>query len=308
MKNCFIKANLSIKQLEINLHKLVDQYGIDELNNYAKSAWYFYEKFDISKILAETSKEIARRITIEQKLSYVPEISKLDIETAKWDSSDFLGWVTEHFFTEIDTCFKLYDVVMQTLKTIFAQDVISWDIKLFDLVISLFTFKDLYSRIGHDVMEEVHMGGAFLAVKQGATEEETNRTHEGGGDIMWRIATRGYLFETKNLMQIELSQENRWQLLNYELIYSLQEVFLNITREISITDSIIQLAIKIIKNYIIDLDISSLYKLILLPIKLSKQDMTENIKALVDLIDKAKYFTLTPLELNKIEFIDTLGV
>ena len=305
-KDCFIKANLSIKQLEINLHKLVDKYGIDELNNYAKSAWYFYEKFDISEILAQTAREIALRISIEQKLGYVPEISKLPIETAKWDSSGFLDWVNEHFFTEIDTCFKLYDEARQTLESLLSQQVTNWDIKLFELIEQLYIFKCLRSRVGKMYLDWGSRGerGYWIPFKENSTNEEEARTHNGNGDIFWRVATRGYLFSNSYLKLIELSQENRWQLFNYQLIYMLKKVSLDLINEIDSESKKNTFIKKILNNYINHSDLSSLYKLVLLFIDLSKYDTIGNIKPLIALIEIAKYFVFTPLDNQQIEFID----
>jgi hypothetical protein len=303
-KNCFKGNNLTLKKLKSNLYELSDKYGFGELNKYAKTAWYFYEKFGIPEILEEMSKVLEKRIIVEKKLRIWANVNQDLIDKFSLNYDGFLEWIDSYFFTEINIQFNLYEETNQVLKDILITNVKDWDICLFELIIKPYKFMYVYRRAKLQYWDDKLGGGCSLPRKQKATQSENERTKEGYGDLIWRIATLGCELKHEDIEIIELSQRNKWQLFSYKLIYLLKVCYLDMTKQANVEDQTNSFVIAVLDNYINHKDVASIYKLMLFFIDKSKIDELDNsMKNVANLINEYRDFILTPIEDNLLEFL-----
>lgn len=286
-RDCFVNCKLSIELLKENLKVLVDQYGQDNLNNYAKHAWYFYDSFNIKAIIEETEILLSNIFKDDNNLGLL---------------QNFLISIDNHFFIEYKDHLNAYMQVKQILNNILNRHVTNWDSEFREQIAQLYTFKLLKFRIGLDVLEEVHMD-AYRAYKENQTKSEQLRTRGCTGDLLWRLATRGFLFNEYLIQKIELSVENSWQLYHYAVMSTLNRFIIYYEQNLNYSYKKTVRLINSIKNYIFNGNLYNLYEIVLLFIGDNLINRTGD-NNLMKEIEKIKEIIILSLQYNNFKLIN----
>lgn len=293
-RNCFINCGLSIELLRKNLNNLTNKYGQDILNEYAKYAWYFYNSFDIKTILEETEMLLSN-LQIDDNTIIVNEI--------------FIKKIEEHFFIEFYNHCDAYKKVEQILNNVLTKHATNWNMELIEQIEQLYAFKLSKNRsygIAIIKRKKLIQAGHFIDfVIQKSREDydskELNRTRGGSGDLLWRLAIRGFLVDNFTIHKLELTIENHWQIYHYKIMVLLNK-FITINQDNLINSNLKELVITI-KDYVYNKNLCNLYKLVLFFIGENLKNII-NDNNLMGQLKEIKEMTLLSLKYNEFKLIE----
>ncbi|HMT03488.1 MAG TPA: hypothetical protein PKD00_09325, partial [Burkholderiales bacterium] len=286
-RNCFINCNMSIEILHKNLIKLIDKYGLEILNDYAKYAWYFYNSFDIKTIIEETEMLLSNWQVDDNTLI---------------SSQAFLEKIDSHFFVEFRAHYEAYQQVEQILNNVLNKHVTNWNIEFLEEVVQLYEFKMSKGRVSSDVLVEIHMD-VFVAIKEKSTKSEQLRTRDGTGDLLWRLVTRGFLVDNYQIEKIELAIEEKWQIYHYKVIFYLNQLITNYQQRFDNYNMHIRKLIVTIKDYIFNKQLYCTYKIALYFIG-EEPVNTANDAILMEQLQEVKEIALLSLQYNNFELVN----
>jgi hypothetical protein len=264
-KNCFKGNNLTLKKLKSNLNKLVLQYGIEELNKYAKIAWMYHEVsnknyFNIQLILDDIS------LFMIDKSQLLNNIQSVE------DSEFIEHQIFRIFFNEIFTIYNAYQEVKIVLEKINKLNVNTWDLTLLTNILLL--YKDIQCESRYELINKIKFANNYLPSYE---ELFAHKQQVKENNLLWRVAIRPIFLSKDLIMQIQLSQENKWQIYHYKLAFELNKIITDTTiiEQYNFNESVKVHLLSYIRDYIYNKQMNNIYKIGLIFIEISFLELYE---------------------------------
>jgi hypothetical protein len=213
--------------------------------------------------------------------------------------------VIDIFFAEFITSCNACQDAAQYLKVILNKQVNFWDAKFLEYTMQLYCEKISTSRF--DRISAIEDGlGDFRG-----DPYERYKTVNGvmiNKRLLWRFATRGYFTHESQIQQIELSQKNQWQIYHYKSLCLLNKLVISDITKINTKDKIINQLVNNLKDYVVNKNFCSIYKVALFFIGESLFETTDNIGCLSIQLQEIKEIVLISLQYNNFKLVDKVTV
>lgn len=271
-KKCFVDSHLNTDVLEMNLCKLVDKYGMEALNQYAKCAWISsrrYIGFDIKLIVEDASLFIYKSLLHDKVQNQI-----------------MLEKILTVFFSELYAYYEANKQVADILNDVETKKFDTWNSCFLDNVMQLYTKKVVISRI--ESFSDAIPKDRFDYVSEAEWKTEIN--HE---KLLWKLAIKGCVTE-KQSMQINLSKEDVWLIDVYNILCMLQKL----TIQINLDEEINRKLLTSINNFSVNKKLYGIYEIILFFIGECTVDMKDS-----KILEEMKAAALIILDYSKFEVI-----